>query len=454
MNMFLSVRADNTPMWRGRPLFQLLTQGSISHALQVTESERLDVGTPCLYGSVHFARTSGLWTATVDLPPVDGKRRRKTVRSKNEAVAREALRVMSEQIASDRLARKLAAARAAVAATDLPWTVATWSAHWLRSIAGRRIKPMTYSAYESAIRLHVVPVIGDVPLAAVAPSHLRRVETVMLDRGLSSSSALHTHRVLAICFGDAVREEMLERNPTERMRPPRKAPGSLAALTTREARRVFHELSARPDGALWLTSLLTGARRGEVLGLELGRVGEVLELSWQLQRFPWLHGCESRTCRTARRGTDCLERHVDFPATFEHRHIYGALYLTRPKSVAGVRLVPLVETLRGILLKHIRSSPIPRNGLVFVNELGNPIDPDWMSHRWTTLRKELGITGNVRLHGLRHAAVDMLYEAGVAEDAIVELLGHSTNRMTRSYKSGPSVARLRAAMEQVSELYE
>lgn len=390
----------------------------------------------------------------MDLPKVDGKRRRKTVRSKDEAVAREALRVMSEQVAHDRLAQKMAAAREAVAAKDLPWTVASWSAHWLETIAGRRIKPMTYSAYESAIRLHVVPVIGDVPLASVAPSHLRQIETVMLDHGLSSSSALHTHRVLAVCFGDAVREEMLERNPTEHMRPPRKAAESLSALTTREARRVFQELRSRPDGALWVTSLLTGARRGEVLGLELNRVGEVLELSWQLQRFPWLHGCTSEVCRMGRRGTDCPERHVDFPSAFEHRHVYGALYLTRPKSVAGVRLVPLVEPLRGILLKHIRSSPVPRNGLVFVNELGNPIDPDWMSHRWTTLRKELGITTNVRLHGLRHAAVDMLYEAGVPEDAIVELLGHSTNRMTRSYKSGPSVARLRAAMEQVSELYD
>ncbi|WP_132435990.1 MULTISPECIES: site-specific integrase [unclassified Rathayibacter] len=420
----------------------------------MTESEPVEPSGSRLYGSLHFARTSGLWSATVDLPKVDGKRRRKTVRSKDEAVAREALRVMSEQVAADRLARKLAAAREAVAAKDLPWTVSTWSAHWLELIASRRIKPMTYTAYESAIRLHVNPVIGSVPLTAVGPAHLRQVETTMLARGLSSSSALHTHRVLAVCFGDAVREEMLERNPAERMRPPLKAPASLSALSTSDAVRVFHELSSRPDGALWATSLLTGARRGEVLGLELSRVGEVLELSWQLQRFPWVHGCSGDPCSAGRRATDCPGRHIDLPASFERRHVYGSLYLTRPKSVAGVRFVPLVEPLRAILLTHIRRNPIPRNGLVFVNAVGNPIDPDWMSNRWKTLRKELGITSAVRLHDLRHAAVDMLYEAGVPEDAIVEMLGHSNNRMTRSYKSGPSMTRLRTAMEQVSALYE
>lgn len=368
-------------------------------------------------------------------------------------MAREAFRVMSEQIAHDRNIRKMADLRAAVAADHLRWTVGAWSTHWLETVARRRIKPMTYAAYESALRLHVLPAIGDVPLASVGPTHLRRVETRMLDHGLSPSSALHTHRVLAVCLGDAVRDEILDRNPAQRMRPPRKAPGSLSALTPEEARQVFRSLAARPDGALWATSLLTGARRGEVLGLELTRVGEVLELSWQLQRFPWLHGCSSDACQTYRRGADCAQRHVDMPRTFERRHVHGSLYLTRPKSTAGVRFVPLVEPLRGILLAHIRSNPVPRNGLVFVNPVGNPIDPDWMTNRWKTLRRELGITKNIRLHDLRHAAVDMLYEAGVSEDAIVELLGHSSNRMTRNYKSGPSMTRLRHAMDQMSELY-
>ncbi|PTL73806.1 hypothetical protein C1I63_13815 [Rathayibacter caricis DSM 15933] len=401
-----------------------------------------------------FLDARGYWTATVELVSSDGKRRRKVVRSRDEAFARAAVAAMSEQIGSDREARRLAFLRESVAATDLPWTVESWSAHWLETIARRRVKPKTFEAYESAVRLHIVPAIGSVPLETLSPSHLRAVETSVLDLGRSPSSALHTHRVMAVCFGDAVREEVLERNPAERMHPPRKAASKLSTLTANEAASAFRGLVSRPDGALWATLLFTGARRGEILGLELDRVGESLELSWQLQRFPWKHGCAGATaCPSGWRAGACPQRHVTLPATFEHRHVYGSLYLTRPKSSAGVRYVPLIEPLRSVLLRHIRTNPIPRNGLVFVNSVGNPIDPDWASRRWIDLRKELGITKPIRLHDLRHAAVDMLYEAGVPEDLITELIGHSSSQMTRGYKSSSSQERRRAAVESMAALY-
>lgn len=405
-------------------------------------------------GTFFFNKSTGLWTAAVELSPVNGKRRRKVVRSKDEAFARAALATMTQQVAQDKQVRRLAALRASVAAQDLPWTVRSWAEHWLETIARRRVKPKTFQAYESAVRLHIVPAIGSVPLASLSPSHLRSVETIVLDGGHSPSSALHTHRVMAVCLGDAVREEVLERNPAERMHPPRKAASNLSSLTAGEAAAAFRVLASRPDGALWATLLFTGARRGEILGLELDRVCESLDLSWQLQRFPWRHGCDGQmSCLPGRRAGDCPKRHVTLPATFEHRHAYGSLYLTRPKSTAGARHVPLVEPLRSVLLRHIRSHPVPRNGLVFVNSVGNPVDPDWASRRWIALRKELGITKPIRLHDLRHAAVDMLYEAGVPEDLITELIGHSSSRMTRGYKSSSSQERRRAAVESLAALY-
>lgn len=390
-------------------------------------------------GSLFFSADRGLWVAVAELPAVDGRRHRKRVCSKSEETARSALALMIEQIDADKAARKLAAVREAVAATDLPWTVETWSAHWLRVIARRRVKPMTFSGYEAAFSHHINPIIGGVPLSTVGPKILRLVETSMVDgKGLSPSTALLTFRVMSVCFGDAVREEAMERNPAERMHSPKKAVPALSTLTPADCRMLLREIARRPDGAMWAMSLLTGARRGEVLGLELDRVGEVLEVSRQLQRFAWKHGCLSDPsadpyCRYGR-GAECRHRYVDLPPGFEHRHAYGSLFLTRPKSTAGFRLVPLVEPLRSLLITHIRSRPVPANGLVFTNSKGNPVDPDAMTRDWDRLRAEVGIR-----------------KSGASEDLIMEIIGHSSVNMTRGYKSRASDDRRRGALVRMAE---
>lgn len=70
--------------------------------------------------------------------------------------------------------------------------------------------------------------------------------------------------------------------------------------------------------------------------------------------------------------------------------------------------------------------------------------------RWLT---RSGITGkHVRLHDLRHTTVDLLYEAHVPEDLIIDIVGHSTRMQSRSYKVRRSDPRLTSAMEALSGL--
>jgi hypothetical protein len=44
-------------------------------------------------------------------------------------------------------------------------------------------------------------------------------------------------------------------------------------------------------GSRIAAALFTGARQGELIGLELDRVTDELDLSWQLKRFSWSHHC-------------------------------------------------------------------------------------------------------------------------------------------------------------------
>jgi integrase len=377
------------------------------------------------------------WQGSIELPSLDGKRRRKVVRSKSKA---QVIKDVGEQRAE--LQKR----------GDLPtahMTVEQWFTYWLNNDAKKSVRPKTWHSYEWVVRLHVVPVIGHVKLEKLTVTNIRKVHDTMTGNGLSSTYALNAHRVMSRAFKVAVREGKMGRNPAEMLDAPRKALQATDALDLVEAIRVLEHVSHdRILGARWATSLLTGARRGEVIGLERDRVGGQLDLSWQLQRL-------KLTDKTGK---------PDVPADFEYRHLTGGLYLTRPKSTAGWRIIPLVDPLRSILERHIENTPDNPWGLVFTRpetdranrqETGRrlPIDPDQDSAAWKLVLADVGIEKNVVLHGLRHTAIDLLYEAGVPEDLIMQIAGHSVRSVTRGYKTRGQDPRLVAAMEQFSSLF-
>jgi integrase len=375
-----------------------------------------------------FKDGRGLWTAAVELPPdPSGKRRRKTIRSKDKKTVLLKLAELKKELANR---------------GDLPTadqTLEQWITYWLREVAPRDLRPKTLLGYRAVLTNQVIPVIGGVRLGKLSADHMRRVADAMTDKGLSATYALNAHRVLGSCLEDAVRENRIGRNPTKLLKAPRKSTQAQEAFEVDEAIAVLEHVSTDPVmGARWATGILTGARRGEVIGLERDRVTDILDLSWQLQRLTV----------TDRPG------HPDAPADFEYRHIKGGLYWTRPKSSAGWRIIPLVEPLKSILERHIASTPPNEYGLVFVTESGLPIDPDKDTKRWNAVLAETGIERQVVLHGLRHTAADLLYLAGVSEDLIMAILGQSTRATTRGYKSQGKVNRMRLddAMSKMSAL--
>jgi integrase len=397
-------------------------------------------------GAVYFDEIRGLYVGTIELPPLNGKRRRKTIRRKDKGALIQALSIARAEYANN---------------GDLPTsnvTVEQWFRAWLKLTADE-VRPNTLSNYRTVTEKYVIPSIGTVKLDKVAGSHLRRVYDSMKALGLSSTYMLNAHRVMSTAFKIAVREGRININPIVRVAPPRKAVAKIETLDLAEGLQVLAHVAGRPDGARWATALLTGARRGEVIGLEVDRVTDHLDLSWQLQRIIWSHGCgnpvgtnaQGQTlypCRS-RRGTDCPEKHLELPQDYEHRNITGGLYLTRPKSSAGWRIVPLVDPLRTILERHIAASEPNPAGLVFTRD-GGPYDPDQDSKEWRKVLAETGIQKNVRLHDLRHTTVELLYAAGVPEDIIMAIVGHSSRAMTRAYRTRTDTTRLRAAMEQFS----
>jgi len=371
-------------------------------------------------GSV-YRRGDNLWAASIELPPRDGKRRRKVVSAKTKA---EVLRKLHE-------AKKILESRGDIHTDTL--TVAQWFDVWRTDFMYKDRRPKTADSYNSIINKWILPEIGSTRIEKVGPATIRRVLKHMEDEGKSSTYMRNAHSVMSAAFGDAEREGRIPRNPVELVRAPVKAATNLDAFTVDEAIRLLETLANDPDGALFATYLLTGERRGEALGLEQDRVTDVLDLSWQLQR---------------------LKPGAPTPEGFESRHLVDGLYLTRPKTSSGWRIIPLVDPLKSILERHMAVTPPNPHGLVFTRPDGRPFDPDYITKLWPRILKSAGINKKVRVHDLRHTTVDLLYAAGVDEQDITAIVGHSSRAMSRAYKSRASVERLRESMLRLSRSLE
>jgi integrase len=381
-----------------------------------------------------YKRKDGMWCTAIELPAgLDGKRRRKVVCRKAKPDVVDEMRKIQAELAKH---------------GDLPTSsilLSKWAAHWMDKVAPKDIKPRTLAGYRTVIDGYVLPLLGKKMLAKITAQDVRRLHEVMastpkdpklrdsrdIPEGtvmLSSTYVLLTHNALSVMLAAAMREGKIPANPCDMVSRPRKRVTEQSALTLPQSIKLLAHLVPRADRALWATYLLTGARRGEIIGLERDRVTDVLDLSWQTQRI-----------------TDITKA----PDDFEYRQIRGTLYLTRPKSSSGWRVIPLVEPLKSILDLHMQTAP--DDGLIF-REDGRPWDPDRVTKAWKKLMVGAGLPGDVVLHGARHTTVDLLYAAKVPEDIIQAIVGHSTRQMTRSYRTRTDSARLSEGMESLSAL--
>lgn len=398
-------------------------------------------------GSVYRRGSDGLWMAELQLPDgADGKRRRKYLSSKTEEGVKEKLR-------QER--RKLA--KAGNLPTSSP-TVAQWVDLWLKE-KKKNLKPGSYVQYEGKLLRHVVPSIGKIKLGRLTADHIRKVHTYITDeKNLSTTEALITHRYFAKCLTDAVREKRIGENVATQLDAPRKAISKRKSLTADEAAALLMKTASDPTAAVHLSiALLTGMRPGERLGLTREQIDMdtgIITVSWQLQRLRWEHGCLEEPGPVQRDGGGgatppakgkawpcgrklggyCPKRWVDIPADQEATRVEGGLWLTRPKSRAGWREVPMAPTLYAVMARHLENTEPGMHGLILHrgDEKGRPVDPTdaidaW--YRWL----DVADLPRVIPYTSRHTTATLLHALGVPELVRQAILGHSDATVTAGY---------------------
>lgn len=333
-----------------------------------------------------YKRSDGMWVGSVELPlGDDGRRRRRTVSSRDYATAAKKLRALRREV--DEHGDTLAAAP----------TVEAWLRHWLKDIAPERARPSTLHTYRAYINAHLIPALGHRRLDQLRAEHIRTMLRGMADKGLSDATRRQVYAILRRALVVAVREGKVRTNVATLMDPPKVPTNHREPFTLEEARKILAYLDVERDpdeAARWLLALLQGLRQGEALGLnwpDFDLVAGVLVISRALQR------------QTGK-----------------------GLVLVDPKSASSARALPLLPQ----VVTALAAMPQPHEGAVFRSPTGARRDPraDWRA--WRDMLEGAEVAARP-LHAARNTTASLLNAAGVPDKTVAEILGHSQVQITQ-----------------------
>lgn len=387
-------------------------------------------GNPTRIRPKHTCR--GPWVAAVTLPSRDGKRRRKVIVRAKKSDALNELRKVRDQLE-----------RAGDLGTSSP-TLSAWLDVWWKRYGMKTLKVSTRPVYKSRIEQYIRPCLGHLRLDQMRPEHIHQLHDFVTDRDLSVTTARGTHVVLSRVLGDALTEDKVTRNLCQVVKPPKPAVVTEPYLDGSQSRHLM-QVHDPDDGtvplglASWIVALMTGMRQAERLGLTADHIDfdqKVITVAWQLRRLAFDHGCgdktEGRFPCGRRKGGYCPSRRLSIPADQEVRHVEGGLYLTRPKTKAGWRRVPMYGPLEWALRTYMDANEPGINGLIFTRPGGRPIDPSADSKAWAAALQAAGLP-HVKGHSCRHSANTILDELGVPQDVRMLIVGHSSKAANQIY---------------------
>ncbi|GHO77967.1 site-specific integrase [Ktedonobacter sp. SOSP1-85] len=268
------------------------------------------------------------------------------------------------------------------------------------------IKVSSHLKYRKLMNTYIIPALGRIPLQKLTPQHVQRFHNQKLEDGLHARTIISIHNVLHQALEDAVRWNLVARNVCDVVMPPKAEKYDITPLTLTQAQAFLASLQGHRLEALFLLAIITGMRKGELLGLR-----------WSDIHF------EQQYVR--------VRRTVSY--------IEGRGYIeTEPKTAKGRWLISLppfaLDKLRQHRLQQVEQrSKVANNweerDLVFCNQRGDYLDPRYLSRLFARLLKKADLP-HIRFHDLRHSAATIMLSMGVHFKVIHEILGHSSSRIT------------------------
>ena len=322
----------------------------------------------------------------------EGIRRRRWVTCPNLAQARHILR----RFEAERLAGR------EVRPSEL--TLGQWLEQWMEEFVVPNLAFTTVYGYRGMIDKDIRTMLGDIPLQKLTPGHIQRYYAHLReDRGLAPYTVRHYHDLLSSALGLAVKQELLLRNPMERVEPPHVPPREAKFYRAEDLTALY-----RAAEGTWLETVVKlagslGLRREEICGLRWDNV----DFKRRLIRI-----CEARVAAGAQ---------VEQKET---------------KNRSSIRTLHMTDEIRKVLRREqdrqrklyasLGEEPC---GFVSVDARGRPQSPNVVTLSFKRFL-EINNLPPITLHGLRHTFATLASAQGAPLFEIGKAMGHSTPSTT------------------------
>ena len=254
--------------------------------------------------------------------------------------------------------------------------------------------------------------------------HLRTV------KGYTPQYVHHHYRSLNMIFAFAMKQELLLKNPMDKVDKPKLQKHKVDALTPDEAAAFFAALDSCPLDFRCMLHLLitTGIRRGECLGLKWHDIDEA-------------------------RSIIKIQRNVTYTKE-------SGIVVSSPKTAASTRVVPIMGSTLDLLaqLKAQRQNEHPRtiieDSFIFPGEadIFSPRSPDAVTRRLKRFMSAHKLP-DMSPHDLRHSCATLLLNSGADIKSVQEILGHTNASTTLNFYVKSDINQMQAATNKLAAAF-
>lgn len=280
------------------------------------------------------------------------------------------------------------------------------------------LKQSTYLSYESYIRVHLKPALGNIPLQELTPRTLQLYYNYKAEvEGLSAKTIVNINLFLHRALKFAVAEGYINSNPASSVNLPSGNRPQIIILTRDEQMRLFQGSYQHRYGVFIRLVLFTGMRLGELLGLRWEDVdvqGKRIYIRRTLNRL-----------NKAKRPASPNE-----PTT--------EIVIQSPKSQNSIRSIPLLpqvlQDLQGWRRvqrddKQAAGDAYSDSGFIVTNTLGSYIEPRTFKDYYNQVLQLSGLR-HFTFHALRHTFASRAMEQGMDVKTLSVILGHASVAFT------------------------
>lgn len=331
------------------------------------------------------------------------------------------------QEAHDNAVRKKALLEANVKEYKSNLTVSEWAKSWLKTYKKGVAGDKWYKQMSALINNQIEDGIGDMRVIDVKPRHIQALMNQYADRSESFQKKLLL--VLRQIFDSAVENELIDREPTKRIKTSvRKSKGSYRTITEEERSLTLKAAEQNPsDGIFFLIMLFCGCRPQEVARLKMSDYDKEEKI---------LH------IRRARKSD-------------------GSTGTT--KSDSGMRDIPVPDYLAERLDQIEKSA----DEYICTALNGNPLTATSQRNLWNRFRRQMDILNGAKVfrnaivettladdfvpYCYRHTYCTDLQDAGVPVTVAKVLMGHSSIQMTADIYTHRTDASIEDARDKINK---